>query len=205
MATRRMGRRFGEEKGIQRNKDDEPGQRPKRSPGQSNANRPFPSLREDVGASQRADIGRIKRGYNPTARGGARTQQIEAGKRALSRIVSRAGLLGAAATAGYEVGTAIAKQMDDDSLSKVDARESYKNIVGTSGSKDNLPGFKVAESKPSATPKRAKAKEVSAYDLDPNAGAVREGPHSGISGETRKAAMEDVNKHKWKGSYDHDD
>ncbi len=205
MATR-QGRRYGAEKGIQRNKEEEPGQRrPNRSPGQSNANRVIPSPSENVGSSQMRDVQRIGTGMNPTGQSAlTRSAQQQAAGRAILRTASRAGMganiLGAAA-AGYES----AKEESRSRLSAVDARESYKNIVGTGGSKDNLPGFKVSESKSTAAPKRAKAKEVSAYDIDPNAGAVREGPHSGISGETRESAMEDVNKHKWKGSYDYDD
>lgn len=205
MATR-QGRRYGAEKGIQRNKEEELGQsRPNRSPGQSNANRVLPSPNENVGSSQMRDVERIGRGMNPTGQSAlTRSAQQQAAGRAILRTATRVGMganiLGAAA-AGYES----AKEESRNRLSAVDARASYKELTGAGGSKDKLPGFKVSESKPAAAPKRAKAKEISAYDIDPNAGAVREGPHSGISGETRESAMEDVNKHKWKGSYDYDD
>lgn len=108
MATR-QGPRFGEEKGVQRNKDNAAGdKRPNRSPGQSNANRVLPSLREDVKASQKADIERMKKGLSPDAKSAlTRTAQQTAGGRAVLRTAGRAGSLVGAALLGYEGAKAI--------------------------------------------------------------------------------------------------
>lgn len=110
MATRRTSGRFGDEKGVQRNKDNDTfeGANPNRSPGQSNANRARPSLNEDVVESQRRDNQRIGRGLMPTAQGGGgRKAQQEAGARAVTRTGSRAGLLATAAELGYAAGREI--------------------------------------------------------------------------------------------------
>lgn len=110
MATRRTTGRFGDEKGVQRNKDNDTfeGAKPNRSPGQSNANRARPSLNEDVVDSQRRDNQRIGRGLMPTAQGGGgRKAQQEAGARAVTRTGSRAGLLALAAELGYAAGREI--------------------------------------------------------------------------------------------------
>ena len=83
MATRKPTGRFGDEKGVQRNKDNSPDpyDKPNRSPGQSNANRARPSLLEDVGESQSRDTKRIGKAMFPTGKGAARTAQQEAGAR----------------------------------------------------------------------------------------------------------------------------
>ena len=109
MATRRTSGRFGDEKGVQRNKDNDTfeGAKPNRSPGQSNANRARPSLLEDVGESQSRDVDRIRRAMMPTGKGAARTAQQEAGARAVTRTGSRAGLLATAAELGYAAGREI--------------------------------------------------------------------------------------------------
>ena len=100
MATRRTSGRFGDEKGVQRNKDNDTfeGAKPNRSPGQSNANRARPSLLEDVVDSQRRDNQRIARGLMPTAEGaGGRKAQQEAGARAAAQVLRKYGF---AASAG---------------------------------------------------------------------------------------------------------
>jgi hypothetical protein len=107
MATRRTSGRFGDEKGVQRNKDNSPDpyDKPNRSPGQSNANRARPSLNEDVVESQRRDNQRIARGLMPTAEGaGGRKAQQDAGGRAVTRTGSRAGAAALAFEAGYAAG-----------------------------------------------------------------------------------------------------
>jgi len=81
------------------------GERPYRSPNQTNASSVFPHPLEDVIASQRADFGRMRRGLNAegkTERG--RLMQQEAGGRALTRTGSRAGLAALAVEAGNEAG-----------------------------------------------------------------------------------------------------
>lgn len=82
-----------------------------RSPKRTNARDLTPNLREDTGASQRADLERIGRGLNAdAATEHNRRMQQEAGGRAVSRTLGRAGLLGAAATGGYELGKEIDKR-----------------------------------------------------------------------------------------------
>jgi len=79
-----------------------------RAPLRTNANDRLPNLREDVVASQRADVGRIGRGMNPTAaRDYNRLMQQEAGGRATTRTAGRAGLAGLALETGYGLGRAI--------------------------------------------------------------------------------------------------
>jgi hypothetical protein len=79
-----------------------------RSPGRTNARDLTPNLREDVVASQRADLDRIGRGMNPTAeRDYNRLMQQEAGGRATTRTAGRAGLAGLALETGYGLGRAI--------------------------------------------------------------------------------------------------
>lgn len=95
------------------NKPAQPGYR-YRSPNQTNAEDLFPNLQEDVIASQRADIERVRKGLNPTANSrnlynsdiNLRRQQ-EAGGRATLRSVGRAGLAGTAFEAGRAVGEEI--------------------------------------------------------------------------------------------------
>jgi hypothetical protein len=121
MATRRTTGRFGDEKGVQRNKDNDTfeGARPNRSPGQSNANRARPSLNEDVVESQRRDNQRIGRGLMPTAQGGGgRKAQQEAGGRAVTRTGGRAGLLALAAELGYTAGRVIGNLGGDELVRK---------------------------------------------------------------------------------------
>jgi hypothetical protein len=134
MATRRTTGRFGDEKGVQRNKDNDTfeGARPNRSPGQSNANRARPSLNEDVVESQRRDNQRIGRGLMPTAQGGGgRKAQQEAGGRAVTRTGGRAGLLALAAELGYAAG----RKLDEDGIPFTDGmgKGIGKKIVDKTG------------------------------------------------------------------------
>lgn len=94
---------FGEDKPVQRNVES-PGFK-NRSPGQSNAAKALPSVLEDAGPSTRRDIERVGRGLNPTAKTqmGLQSQQQAAG-RAVTRLTTRAGLLGASLGAGLAIG-----------------------------------------------------------------------------------------------------
>ena len=94
---------FGEDKPVQRNVES-PGFK-NRSPGQSNAARALPSVLEEAGPSTKRDIERVGRGLNPTAKTqmGLQSQQQAAG-RAVSRLTTRAGLLGASLGAGLAIG-----------------------------------------------------------------------------------------------------
>lgn len=110
MATKRVntGRRFGDEKPVQRNKENMPDQKPNRSPGESNANRYMPSLKEDTDVMFPKDVERVKKSMSPTGRGAARQSQVDAGKRAGGRMLGRAGYAGLAFEAGRTAGDAIA-------------------------------------------------------------------------------------------------
>lgn len=104
MATK-QGKRFGEEKPVQRNVDVAPEGKKNRSPGQSNANRLAPSVKEDVGVSTKRDVERVGRGINKTAttlRG--KEAQRDAALRAASRLAVRGGYLGAAYEGGRGLG-----------------------------------------------------------------------------------------------------
>jgi hypothetical protein len=97
---------FGEDKPVQRNKESRGGdEKPNRSPGQSNAARAFPSVKEDVGKSVSEDVRRIRTGMEPTGKSElTRSAQQNAGGRAVTRMASRAGYAGAALEAGYAAG-----------------------------------------------------------------------------------------------------
>jgi hypothetical protein len=133
MATRKPTGRFGDEKGVQRNKDNSPDpyDKPNRSPGESNANRARPSLNEDVGRSQVRDAERIGRAMFPTGRGAARTAQQEAGARATTRTGSRAG----AAALAFEAGYAAGREVDEKGLPFTDGvgKGIGKKIVDKTG------------------------------------------------------------------------
>lgn len=94
---------FGEDKPVQRNVES-PGFK-NRSPGQSNAAKALPSVLEDAGPSTKRDIERVGRGLNPTAKTqmGLQSQQQAAG-RAVTRLTTRAGLLGTSLGAGLAIG-----------------------------------------------------------------------------------------------------
>ena len=110
MATKRVntGRRFGDEKPVQRNKENMPDQKPNRSPGESNANRYMPSVKEDTDVMFPKDVERVKKSMSPTGKGAARQSQVDAGKRAGGRMLGRAGYAGLAFEAGRTAGDAIA-------------------------------------------------------------------------------------------------
>lgn len=119
MSTK-QGRRYGEEKPVQRNVETKDPEKPNRSPGQSNANRRMPSVKEDVGVSTRRDVERVQTGRNPTGRSAlTQASQREAGVRAASRLAGRAGYLGAAFSAGMGVGNLINDRIDKMAEGKV--------------------------------------------------------------------------------------
>lgn len=69
----------------------------------------LPSLKENVRAGIKEDVERIKKTKTTKAKGAAKTAVTEAAKRAGKRMLGRAGAVGAAATAGFAIGTAINK------------------------------------------------------------------------------------------------
>lgn len=109
--TAGSGKRFGEEKPVQRNVRST-GPKPNRSPDESNANRWAADVKEDVVKSQKTDIerlrkgisGKSKEGLTPSQEAFGRRQTKAAAVRGALRTVSRLGYLGGAAGAGYAVG-----------------------------------------------------------------------------------------------------
>jgi len=94
-----------------------------RSPAQTNANSLLPHYREDVIASQRADIGRMGRGLNPSAASDrGRLMQQEAGGRALLRSGARAGI-GALAIEGGNEARKAHEEYANEKMSKADKRK----------------------------------------------------------------------------------
>lgn len=107
MATR-QGRIYGEDKPVQRNKSSTLPDKPNRSPGESNAARLTPSVREDLGKSLGKDVERIGKGMEPTGKSAlTRSAQQNAAGRAITRTAGRAGYAAAALEAGYGIGRAI--------------------------------------------------------------------------------------------------
>ena len=79
-----------------------------RSPRQTNAEDLTPNLRENVGASQKADVERIKRSLDTSETRPQNLKKVqEMGGRGISRTLGRAGAAGTALGAGYELGRAI--------------------------------------------------------------------------------------------------
>jgi hypothetical protein len=103
-----------------------------RSPGQTNARDVMPNLREDVGASQNADIDRIRRGLNTAeTRPQNRAQVQNAAARAVTRSTGRAGLGSLAGEAGYALG----RKLDEEGIPFTDGvgKGVGKKIVEKSG------------------------------------------------------------------------
>jgi len=79
-----------------------------RSPRQTNAEDLTPNLRENVGASQKADVERIKRSLDTSDTRPQNLKKVqEMGGRGISRTLGRAGSAGTALGAGYDLGRAI--------------------------------------------------------------------------------------------------
>lgn len=81
----------------------------RKKPTATGGSKQFPSLREDVRKGVKEDVDRIKKPRTSKASGAAKTAVQGAAKRAMSRMVSRAGLVGAAFSTGHRIGTAINK------------------------------------------------------------------------------------------------
>jgi len=119
-STAGSGKRFGEDKPVQRNKETKNPEKPNRSPGESNANRWAADVKEDVVKSQKTDIERLRKGISGKAKEGLTQAQADFGRkqtkaaavRGALRTASRLGYLGGAAGAGYLAGDT-AKQLYD--------------------------------------------------------------------------------------------
>lgn len=147
MATKKKitGRRFGDEKPIQRNKDNSPNpeDKPNRSPGESNANRLGPDLLEDVDKAAPRDIQRLRKmvalGFEPDKMSSqekfGRAQTKSAGLRAGARSLGRLGLVGYAAGVGAETGSKLVelKEKAKEGRERRRAQEEYEEELDKSG------------------------------------------------------------------------
>lgn len=140
--TAGSGRRFGEEKPVQRNVDNYDDY-VNRSPGESNANRWAASVKEDVVKSQKTDIERLRKGFTGKAKEGsteaqeafARKQMKAAAVRGGLRTASRLGYLTGAAGTGYAVGYT-AKELYDNAKEGRERRrlqEEYEKDLDKAG------------------------------------------------------------------------
>lgn len=155
MATK-QGRKFGDDKPVQRNKESNGLGKPNRSPGQSNAAKPLPSLKEDVVKSVKADAKRIGKGLSPSGKSAlTRSAQQLAGGRALTRMAGRVVPALGALEGGYQAGrmidekTGIGKKLVDKVFGK--AIDQYisggtgERVQLTKESKDRLAKMKKDE------------------------------------------------------------
>lgn len=113
-ASRESGQRFGQNDPIKRNKEST-GDKPNRSPGESNANRLGPSVMEDFSKSSEKDIARVRKAVSQARENKdeeemssqekfGRKQTKTAGIRAGSRTAGRLGYLAGAYYAGKTLG-----------------------------------------------------------------------------------------------------
>jgi len=146
-----------------------------RSPEQTNAKSVTPHPKEDVVGSQRADIGRIRQGLSApgkTERG--RAMQQEAGGRAITRTMGRAGAAGAAGLGGAEMGKRLRDRADTEKM-RPDAK------MGPSMDSEEAP---MPKPRPRPRPRPMPTPMPT--------GSVREGQNENIDDETRAKAMESV-------------
>jgi len=108
-----------------------------RSPAQTNANSLLPHLREDVIASQRADLGRMGRGVTtPAASERGREAQRAAGLRALSRTGGRAAAIAAAGKGGYDLGEYVNEKMSNADKRKLAAAKADMEAAESQGDQE---------------------------------------------------------------------
>ena len=145
-----------------------------RSPEQTNAKSVLPHPKEDVMGSQRADIGRIRQGLSApgkTERG--RAMQQEAGGRAITRTMGRAGAVGAAGLGGAEMGKRLRDRADAEKM-RPDAE------MGPSMDSN----VEVPAPRPRPRPRPMPTPSPTS--------SMREGRNENIDDETRARAMESV-------------
>jgi len=153
-----------------------------RSPEQTNAKSVLPHPKEDVMASQRADIGRIRQGLNApgkTERG--RAMQQEAGGRAIARTAGRAAAVGAAGLGGAEMGKRLRDRADAEKM-RPDAE------MGPSMGSDMDSNVEVPAPRPRPRPRPMPTPSPTS--------SMREGRNENIDDETRARAMESVGMKK---------
>lgn len=177
-----------------------------RSPNQTNAADKLPNLREDVGASQRADLERMRKGLNTAdvknAANRARSQ--EAAGRAMTRSLGRASAGLGALQAGYGIGRGIdeATGIGRKLVDAIGGKAIDQMVAGGMGERvqlspeakariaagelDEKPAPKAAP-KPAAKPAaKPSPKRESAPTPE---GSVREGSNAGIGDDVRARAM----------------
>lgn len=169
------------------------------NPEETSAKSYTPHLQERVMESQASDVERIKKGLNPTAeREYNRRLQQEAGGRAITRSVGRAGYAGAALQGGYEAGraldeaTGVGKKIVEKSglgaaaerlankRDKVELSEESKARIA----RGDLEEKRKEPSKPSKPATTAREEE----STEPISGKYRPGRNEEIDDETRESA-----------------
>lgn len=182
-----------------------------RSPNQTNANDALPNLREDVGASQRADNERIRRSFRdstPTDRTPTaldernRRNRQEAGGRAMTRTGGRAGLVGLAGAAGEALGReidrrtgasgkiaeAVARRTIDPKVDRMLGRGPARETAAPSSPEEQQAAEPNVSYSADRTPARKTARPArSAPSPQPT---LREGANANISDETRGRARD---------------
>jgi hypothetical protein len=211
MATRnvRQGPVFGDDRPVQRNKETTNPDKPNRSPGESNAARRMPSVREDFVKSASKDIERVGKGLEPTGKSAlTRSAQQNAAGRAILRTAGRVGYGAAALEVGYAAGreidkhTGVGKEIVEGSgLGKVvDRAVNMRDKVElTKEAKDRLAkkdepeqasysneGRRVREP---AVEKKEETKAAPKKAPSMKEEGVREGSNKNIDDETRQRAM----------------
>lgn len=184
-AVSKTGQRFGEAAASVKNKADTGvGTVRHRSPNQDNANKMAVSLKSDVGASQKADVERIKKGLNaavanPKNALAARTQQEAAG-RAVARTGLRAGAGATALITGYSAGKGAGGE--DDKPAKLVKPAERK-------AEAKKPETKKEEAK---KPEAKKERVIASKKASMPERGVREGKNENIDDDVRKRALDSV-------------
>ena len=165
------------------------------NPEETSAKSYTPHPKERVVESQASDVERIKKGLNPTAqREYNRKLQQEAGGRAITRTLGRAGYAGAALQGGYEAGraldeaTGIGKKLVDKS-GLGDLAEKFANrrdkVELSEDSKTRIARGDLEEKTANRQDKVTTREEE---DTAPIVGKYRPGRNEEIDDDTREAA-----------------
>ena len=154
-----------------------------------------PGMTDDVVKRSVEDVQKVRKGMNvdsSSLKGGAREAVREAGSRAGSRLVGRAGLAGAALQGGYEAGRAIdeatgvgKKMVEKSGLgSAIDDMVSRREKVELSKEAQERIAKGELEEKRKETAKRTRSEEPS-FDIK---GKYRPGRNEEIDDDTRESA-----------------
>jgi hypothetical protein len=179
------------------NKPSQPGYR-YAHPEETSAKSYVPHPRERVFESQASDVERINRGLNPTAqREYNRRLQQEAGGRAITRTLGRAGLGQLALEGGYEAGraldeaTGVGKKLVDKSGLGA-AAERFANMRDkvelSKEAKDRIARGDLEDAPDSSRPAKARKVVRDEEDTSSIAGKLRPGRNEEIDDDTRENA-----------------